>query len=197
MTENRETVNIYLVDKEKQDKVLKDASPHEKYIILQNDTLQVDIREHLLAIQKLHNRVEELEDTEERAETRISNIKGLLKNFHEMDKCRQELERNQREIIVNSNADMKSFRWRATRHLRILEAVLLLFLAVCFEFFAFTNLLPTLMCIMTVVSFQESTLYNLPALQYKEQENKIEELETDIKKTINAQDYIHEFLDQQ
>ena len=53
------------------------------------------------------------------------------------------------------------------------------------------------MCIMIVVSFQESTLYNLPALQYKEQEDKIEELETDIKKTINAQDYIHEFLDQQ
>ena len=197
MSENKETVNIYLHDKDEKERVLKEASPHERYIILMNDTLQTENRQHVIQIKELEDRVEEMDGELGQAETRNSNIKGLLKNFHEMDKWRKEVNEKEAKMLEETQRAIRAFKWKATRHLRVLEAILALFVGMCFEYYPWTQFLPVLGILMIVVSLQESTLQNLVLASFPEEEKRVKELREDITKTVKAQDYIHEFLDSQ
>lgn len=197
MTENKETVNIYLHDKDVKEGVLSGASPHEKYIILMNDMLQAENREYVSQIKELEERVEEMEAELGSTETRNNNIKGLLKNFHEMDKWRRELYKHEKKILNDTQNSVLSFKDRATRHLRVLQAILVLFVGLCFEYFPLFKFLPVLGMVMIIVAFQESTLHNLQLPLFPKEEQRINKLKEDITKTIKAQDYIYEFLDSQ
>jgi hypothetical protein len=195
MSNNSETVNIFLPEG-KSKELIEGANVYESYIILQNNTLHSQNRKLLEQVKVLETRLEELENIEDRADVRNNNLKGLLKNFHEMDKWRKEVEKNLKEIIKNTEMEVEFFRWRATRHLRIFESIILCFLAIWFETLELISFINILSFAMIVVSFQEATLANVPLLIYEE-ENKIKELTNEIKKAVKAQDYIHEFLDQQ
>ena len=197
MTENKEIVNIYLHDKDIKEGLLSGASPHEKYIILMNDTLQTENREYLIRVKELENRVEEMETDLGLAEIRNVNIKGLLKNFHEMNKWRKDLSEQEKEILTKTQSSIQSFKYRATRHLRVLEAILVLFVGMCFQYFPITEFLSVLVMLMIIVFFQESILQNLQLPVFPKEEEKAKKLSKEIQKTIKAQDYIHEFLDSQ
>lgn len=195
----KETVNIsFLRDLEEKNRVLQDNStPEQRYIILMNDELHVQNRDLLKRVSKLEDQVEEFEDEQGQTEVRRNNMKGLLKNFHEMNKWHKEVSEKQGNVIQSAHKDVQHFRWRATKHLRILEACLLVFLAVCYENYSFLHFLPVFACLLVVVSFQESTLQNIPPLEYKTQDDRIKVLLKEIQDTMKAQDYIHDFLDQQ
>jgi hypothetical protein len=196
MSNNSETVNIFLPEG-KSKELIEGANVHESYIILQNNTLHTQNRKLLEQVKVLETRLEELENIEDRADVRNNNLKGLLKNFHEMDKWRKEVEKNLKEIIKNSEMEVEFFRWRATRHLRIFESIVLCFLAICFETLELIPFINILSFAMIVISFQEATLGNIPLLIYEKEENRVKELTNEITKAVKAQDYIHEFLDQQ
>ena len=89
-SESKETVNIYLSEKNR-DHVLEGASSESKYIILMNETLQTNDREHVRRIQELSAEVSQLEGDNARMEVGRSYMKGLLKNFLELDKMKQEI----------------------------------------------------------------------------------------------------------
>lgn len=197
MSESKETVNIYLHDSDEKKRVLSEASPREKYIILMNDTLQSENRTNMLRLKELENQIEELEGDSERLETSNNNLKGLLKNFHEMDKWRREVNELELKIIKNHKKFINHYKYRATKHLRILQTLMLLFVAVYYEYFSFTQTLPLIVMFLIIASFQESTLYHLRLPIYNVEEKQLEALQTEINRTIKAQDYIHEFLDQQ
>jgi hypothetical protein len=197
MSENKETVNIFLHNQEVRDNVLSGTSPHEKYIILMNDTLQTENRKLVVLVKEFEDRVEEMDSDLGQAETRNNNIKGLLKNFHEMDKWRDELNKLEEKMLVDTQKSIRAFKWKATKHLRILEGLLVLFAGICFECYPLLQFLPILGILLVVVAFQESTLRNLVLPTFEKDKTRVDELRKDITKTIKAQDYIHEFLDQQ
>jgi hypothetical protein len=197
MTKNKEIVNIYLRDEDVKEEVLTGASPHEKYIILMNDTLQAENREYVILIKELEDRVEEMEEELGSVETRNSNIKCLLKNFHEMDKWRRELSEQEKEMLSCTQSSIHSFKYRATRHLRVLEGILALFIGLCFEYFPRFEFFPVFGIFIVIVAFQESTLQNLQLPSFPKEEKKAKQIREEITKTVKAQDYIHEFLDSQ
>ena len=197
MSTSPENVNIYLGQSTEKDKVLADASPHERYIILMNETLQVDNRRLTETVTDLESQVEELESDNSSMEKSKTYMKGLLKNFIEMTKWYKEICTHHDDIRAGIIQDLKAFKYKATRHLRILEGIMMVFMAVWYEYNTISIFLPVMGAITFMLAFQESTLMNLKICPYKTDTNKISDLIKEISKAEAAQDYIHVLIDQQ
>lgn len=167
----------------------------EKYIITLNDTLQTKQKEDLLTIHALEQKIEEMEDEVESLEKKNSYLKSLLKNFHEMNKMSKELSKNNIVMRENTAISLNFFKYRATKHLRYLEALLMIFLGIFYEFYPIDYTFNVFIMLVIIVSFQESTLMNLIIPTLPEKANRNKELVTEIEKINKSQDYIHEFID--
>ncbi len=189
-----ETVNVF-VGKKDAEQITADASPYERYIISQNNTLHADNKALNLELTQLRSRVEELEDIEDRADTRASNLKGILKNFHEISKWQLEIADKRKTVIYHMQLDMKAYTDRLRFHSRILATMFLLLTLFAFEFCSGTAFALVATCTVIVVPFQESSRLNLPVFSYCRLERRIHNLEDEITKANQANDYIHEFLD--
>lgn len=192
-----ESINIVLNTAERRENILKESSAEQKYILLQNEDLNAKNLDLLVRINLLENSALEHEEEQSRAESRANNLKGLLKNFHEMEKMRKEISKYQRLVIHECRTDVGMFKKHATRHLRYLEVCSILFTTFCYEYYEFIYFLPIFCLVLVMVAFQESTLANLPSLHYEKFDSKRKELEIKVEEIVKAQDYIYEFLDQQ
>lgn len=196
-----QTNNIHLSDVNKlnREKVFGDKKDNsdcaEKYIILLNDTLQMKQKEDMLTIHTLEEKNEELEEDIESLEKKNAYLKSLLKNFHEMNKMNKELSQNNIYIKENIEVSLRFFKYRATKHLRYLEVLLIIFAASFYEFYPFDYAINIFMMLSIIVAFQESTLMNLHIPVFSEKENRNKKITDEIKKINKAQDYIHEFID--
>jgi len=193
-----EGVHIYLKsDGRREDKVLESASAHERYIILMNDSLQHRAEKDLCKIKELEAKVSELEDEGDRADTRRNYIKSLLKNFHEMHKMNEKLAIFEADMKKETQDFVKAYKARASWHLRVLHAIFVVVLGLGWEFTEVGNV-AALVCILAMmVAFHRSLLQNLRLPLFTEREEKVKELNEEKKKILDAQDYIHEFIDSQ
>lgn len=197
MSEAKDTVNIFLNTEDKKQEILENVPAERKYIILQNDELHAKNKALVEESMELKGHNEELEEDNGRLEQRITNITGILKNFHAMNKLYKDLSEHEKTMFENSRKDFYDFRSRAKYHLRILESCLFTFLGVCYECYELGYFLPILVVIMCVVAFQESTMFNMPSLTCRKEEwIKSNSIKDEILKIEKAQDYIHEFLEQ-
>ena len=190
-------VKFYLIDSNIESSVLSGSSPQEKYIILMNETLQFQNQENILKIRELEEQVSGFENDIGRSEVRASNLKGLLKNFHEMDSQLREVAENQAKVVENTRSGIVQFKKKALNHLRVLQTIMIAFVAFSYEFMCFYDFLPILLIMILIAAFQESNMSALQITDCKEHEQKINELNEKIKKTVKSQDYIYEFLDDQ
>ena len=195
--DTEKTVHIYLGKPEEKERVFANASSHEKYIILMNESLQSENRRLTIKITEQTQRVEELEGDEDRAEVRMNNVKGLLKNFNEMHKWDKEVSQKTAAMLSKTRDNVNGFKQKAVRHFYYLQGVLLCFLCLHIEMFSATESLSVGTILAIVVAFQISTLRNLVLPTFPTEEKRIKELLKELKTTLAAQDYIHEFIDQQ
>jgi hypothetical protein len=192
----KDSINIYLHSQETKDGVLAGSSSHERYIILMNDTLQLENKKITSIVTELESKVEQLEDELGSSEVRNNNIKGLLKNFHEMNKWYSDLDMLKSSIISKIHTDINQYKYKAKKHIRIFECGLLCVLALVYENCSTYDFVSMLFLLSIVVSFQESLLLNLQLPECIYEKQLINQLKEDISKTTKAQDYIHEFIDQ-
>ena len=192
----KDSVNIYLHSQELKDSVLNGSSSYERYIILMNDTLQLENKKNTTMIAELESSIEELNDEIGTSDVRNSNIKGLLKNFHEMNKWYSDLDMHKSSIISKIQTDINQYKYNAKKHIRMLEAGLLCVLGFVYENYSTYNFVSMLCLLCVVVSFQESLLLNLQLPECTYEKELMSLLKEDISKTTKAQDYIHEFIDQ-
>ena len=197
MTESTENVNIYLNSKEKRDDVLGTATPQEKYIIIMNDSLNYKNKELECHIHDLEAQIEVFEEDTNRMEKGRTYMKGLLKNFVEIHNWYKTITEKQGNISTNRKFDFTKFKRKATKHLRYLQTVMILFLAVWYEYHKFIDFFPILSIFALIAAFQESTLWNLRFPEYIEDKNTISALMEEINKANAAQDYIHILIDEQ
>lgn len=90
-----ESINIYLRDQDTKTRILSDLSAERKYIILQNDTLQAENKTLNSKINELENQIDELETDSGKMERSMTYIKGMLKNFVEVDKLYRIIDKEQ------------------------------------------------------------------------------------------------------
>jgi hypothetical protein len=197
MSDHTNQDNIHLSDLNKK-KVFEENNKFdcaEKYIILINDNLQTKQKSDMVTISSLEQRVEELEEEVEAIEKKNTYVKSILKNFHEMNKNNKELTKNNNYMYENSCNTLKYYKYRATKHLRYLEAILIGILGIFYEFYPLQYFLNVFMVLAIIVAFQESTLLNFITPKFPEKEARNKEILDEIQKTEKAQDYIHEFID--
>lgn len=196
--QQNENIHIHLSDVNKKSKEqIFDNQDHEylTYVINVNNTLQSKQKEDMLNIHDLEQKIEEMEDEVDSVEKKNSYLKSLLKNFHEMNKMSKELSKNNIFIKENIEVSVNFFKYRATKHLRYLETLLMIFLGIFYEFYALDYTVNVFIMLVIIVAFQESTLMNLIIPSFPEKENKNKEIITEISKINKSQDYIHEFID--
>ena len=195
-TDFPETVNVF-VGRRDAEEIAADASPYERYIISQNNTLHADNKALTMELAQLRSRLEELEDVEDRADSRASNLKGILKNFHEISKWQQEIGDKRHTVIDSMQQDINAYTTRLKFHSRVLAIMLLLLTMFAFEFYGGSAFALVATCTLIVVPFQESSRLNLPTFSYSQLERQIHGLQAEIVRANQANDYIHEFLDSQ
>jgi hypothetical protein len=193
---NPENVSIFF-NCEDGNRILEKAGPHERYIILMNDTLQGDNRKLTKSLTDLESQIEELETDNSRMENSKTYMKGLLKNFIEITNWYKESGTIYNTTVLKMVSDFKGLKYKAVRHLRILQTIMIIFMALWFEYQPIIISLPVIGVIICNLAFQESTLYNLNICPYKTDINKISDLAKEIKNAEAAQDYIHVLIDQQ
>ena len=193
-----DVVHIYLKsDGKVPSKIVEGASAHERYIILMNDSLQARAEKDLCKIKDLESRISELEDEIDSSDTRRNYIKNLLKNFHEMHKMNEKLTKLETSMRKETVDYVRAYKERATWHLRILHAIFIVVFGLGWEFT--DNWTATLMGItfVTLVAFHHSMIRNLCIPSFSEYEEKAKTIKKEKKSILDAQDYIHEFLDSQ
>ena len=193
MSEIQENVTIFLTTKDRKNKVLSSSTPQENYIILMNDILQSEQRSLTNKIQELNVKIDELESDNDRMEKGRTYMKGLLKNFNELGKYREQIIKNQDNILENIPKDLQIFKCRAIKHLRILQSILLGFMCIWYETHSLLDFISIFFLLITIAAFQESTIWNMPITN--KGDNNID-IKNEIVELEKGQDYIHELIDQ-
>ena len=194
----QEAVHIYLKPEEQKNKDLfKSCTVHEKYIIQMNDTLQVKNEENIVRIKELEMTVDDIENQVDRSDVSRNNLKGLVKNFHEMHKWNERILKLEESMHKETRDSIYSFKQKAWWHQKLLYCGFILLLGMTWENSSPTDFGVLLIVTMSVTAFQQSQMYNLrlPSFQSKQQE-KIN-IVKDKAEVNKAQDYIYEFIDSQ
>lgn len=186
-----DSINIYLGNQETKSSILSDLSPERKYIILQNDTLHSENRNLNNKINELENQIEELETDSAKMERSVTYIKGMLKNFVEIDKLYRIVDIKQTENQIKMQEKMKylklsfmceSFKYRV---LSILFFIFCFYIGNSYLFFVFDKFLFLYIYINYVKKFNIDVQYEIII---KETRTKIDEIH-------KAQDYISDLID--
>ena len=194
--QTNDRVNIFLRNDSTKNDILAGASPHEKYIILTNDTLQAENRQHVERVKELESQVEDLEGDIERMEKGKACLKGMLNNFNEMNKMKTNVAKIETEIRQETTNHIRLFKHKANKQLRMLEAFMVCVLGICYEW-QFSNCYILAGVMMIFIADAESTIANLTIPTFSDKENKLNELHSEIKEADKAQDYIHELIESQ
>jgi hypothetical protein len=182
---------VHIVFSNKEDRV-KDTS-YEQYIISQNQSLHEENRQltkHLLELESL---IEEHESDNSNADKRINLMKGLLKNFHEMNKMRKSQYILSRDLTSISRTTFHRYKENidgviaSTYVFSFLSLILYYYYFDLYKFFAVFVYVFFICCILG------SRGIILPCTKHIEKE--IASIQHTIDETTKGQDYIHEFLD--
>lgn len=194
--QTNDRVNIFLGNDSTKNDILSGASPQEKYIILINDTLQTENRQHIDRVKELESQVEDLEGDIERMEKGKACLKGMLNNFNEMNKMKTNVAKIETEIRQETTNHIRLFKHKANKQLRMLEAFMVCVLGICYEW-NFGNCYILAGVMMIFIADAESTIANLTIPTFSDKENKLNELQSEINEADKAQDYIHELIESQ
>ena len=193
MEENK-AVNIFFKSTDKED-ILKGSTPYERYIILQNETIQGENRPLSLKINELQNENTTLQEDVDKYDTSTRYIKGLLKNLSELEKLTSTIS-SERDVISNKNFTFyKNFKIKAQKHIYYLEAIMFVIMAILYEF-KFLSQLQSIIVIFIIlfnIAFTQNMLNNLIL------DNTENQVIVNTKKKIDdihkGQDFLYDYID--
>lgn len=194
-------VNIFLNSLEEKNENSVNSNninAYEKYVIVQNDTLLQKNAELHNENMELKKHIDTLEDENERMEKGTRYMKGLLKNFSELDKLRIELDKRKSDLCLKSSDIHKSYVKDLGVDVRIIECII----SVIMLFGVYLNIFNILFfTIGTVfITYLEKNKKLLDNLQINDLLNlsknkKLMEIEKSIKEITDAYDFIYECID--
>jgi hypothetical protein len=202
-TDPSKNVHIYLQSAEEKEKVFaKPDGQYDRYIILMNDTLQSENRElrekmngMTMELSVLGEQAEEFEDDLGRQEKGHMYVKGLLKNFVELDKMRTE------EALINATVQtgllksVRTYKLETQKELQIVAAaVMAVFVGVVLLGYWYNAVFfGVLSCVDIYTKYMNVTTFVLG--EYKDENQRLKVLRGDMKIITDAQDFIHDHMD--
>jgi hypothetical protein len=193
----KETVNIYFKNDDVKNDVLKGASAHEKYIIIQNQTLQQEHRDLSFQIKELELKIKEIEDENETYDESKRYIRGLLKNLVELERFREKISDINQTIAENIKDTIQEYMKTQIRLFRFLQILFTVIFSIVFNFeiFDIFQFCIFLICVMISLGFTELLFYNFVIPKYEHEMKDIEELEVKIKQIHQTEDFLHKYIE--
>lgn len=195
-------VNIFLNSlEEKNEKVNNtnsNVNVYEKYVIVQNDTLLHKNAELHNENMDLKKTIDNLEDENERMEKSVRYMKGLLKNFSELDKLRIEMDKNKSDLCLKSRDIYKSYVKEVGVDVRIIESIITVVMLFGMYLNIFNILFFTIGAVfITYLEKNKKLLNNLQIndLLNLSKNQKLMDIEKSIKQITDAYDFIYECID--
>lgn len=193
MEENK-AVNIFFKSADKED-ILKGSTPYERYIILQNETIQGENRQLSLKINELQNENTTLQEDVDKYDTSTRYIKGLLKNLSELEKLTSTIS-SERDVISNKNFTLyKNFKIKGQKHIYYLEAIMFVIMAILYEF-KFLSQLQSIIVIFIIlfnIAFTQNMLNNL--ILDNTENHVIVNTKKKIDEIHKGQDFLYDYID--
>ena len=186
-------INFYLTEKNKK-AVLNDSTPYERYIIISNETLQIENRELSEKLKTSEYKVDDLESQMDKEEISKTYMRGLLKNLAELNKLFNDVNLINKQIIENNYDYIKVYKNKARRHLRFLQGFFIMLIAYVFEFYNIYNFIGFTILLSIITAFQESMLFNLSIVKNIEETQQIKEIEKEIKLITDGQDHLDDYI---
>ena len=196
--EDNKPVNIFFKTNKTnkiKDEIFKGSTPFDRYIILQNETLQEENRELVSKVNELQNKNSSLQDDIDKYDNSTRYFKGLLKNLSELEKLSTVVS-TEIEILSNKNFTLyKNFKIKAQRHIYYLEAIMILIMSILYEF-KFLSQIQSIVVVFIIlfsIAFTQNMLNNLVC------DNVENPIIINTKKKIDeihkGQDYLSEYID--
>ena len=193
----KETVNIFFKTDDVKNDILKGTSAHEKYIIIQNQTLQQEHRDLSLQIKELELKIKELEDENDTYDESKRYIRGLLKNLVELERFRERISDINQKIAENIKDTFQEYMKTQLRLFRFLQIVFTVIFSIVFNFeiFDIFQFSIFLICVIISLVFTELLFYNFVIPKYETERKDIEELEVKIKQIHQTEDFLHKYIE--
>jgi len=193
--EDNKPVNIFFKSNKIREETLKGSTPFDRYIILQNETLQEENRQLTSKVNELQTENSSLQEDIDKYDNSSRYFKGLLKNLSELEKLAG-IVASEIEILGNKNLNIyKNFKIKAQRHIYYLEAIMILFMGILYEF-KFLSQFQSIVVVFIIlfnIAFTQNMLNNLVC------DNIENPLINNTKKKIDdihkGQDYLSDYID--
>jgi len=193
-----ENVNIFFKNDQDRESLNKTASPYEKYIILMNETLQMENREHLALNKKIEVELAESQEENDKLDTSCRYMRGLLKNLVELEKLKSTTCTALTKINSSYETKFCKDKIKINRYIMIYEAALVIFLSFSLQvyFLDFSQFLFLVSFLVGNSFFVRTVLVKKFELtQCANEKAEITETNAKIKKLKDGTDYLHEYID--
>lgn len=198
-----EHINLYFKNDKVKEEMLKKSTPYERYIILMNQMIQDENQKLKDKNEELRTENSNLQEEVDTYDTSKRYTKGLLKNLVELEKLRGEVVKYHEQKLKDINTQQDNTFYNVQRNIIVYDIglVLFLFLLYFFNIFNFLlrrNLLIEFMCLFFI--YHLSILSYTYFIFYKKEKLTIEndtltELQTKIKKIVDSQDFLYDYID--
>ena len=133
MNDKKETVNIFFKNDTDKEKVLKDSSSYERYIILMNELLQSENRDLAYKNADLQQQIAQLESDNETYDNSKRYTRGLLKNLVELEKLRNDVSKISKTRFNGIEKYITAYYDTQKQYFTYLKSIMLGIIAVIFH----------------------------------------------------------------
>lgn len=197
MNDKKETVNIFFKNDTDKEKVLKDSSSYERYIILMNELLQSENRDLAYKNADLQQQISQLESDNETYDNSKRYTRGLLKNLVELEKLRNDVSKISKTRFNGIEKYITTYYNTQKQYFTYLKSIMIGIIAVIFHFKFFTTY-QFILCfalVSTPIIFLELHFRKFKIPSYKADGEIIKAKEERIKEISDSQDYLSELID--
>ena len=177
---------------------------YKSYVIEQNNVLHNENLRLRKEVVESNNKIDELEEQDDFNTKRSSNIKGVLKNLHEIDKLRKEyIDKLRKEYIKLDNnviREQNIIYKHNNYHFKKIEYFFYMYsvLNIIMNIFYMNYISMLFITCWSSVTYICYVYFNKYIKIYQNQSNynlERNKINYEIDKILKAQDYIHEFID--
>lgn len=174
----------------------RDDNNSTEYIISQNEKLTKDNQNLIKKNCKLNSKMEDLENELGLEEKKIVHLRGLLKNFKELSDLNEKIAKNSDAISTLSKKEIKIYSDKLNLNTNVCSIIGVLWLSILYSY---TNLY-TVAFVSVYVFISQLCMISLDFSEVnyrkkKSYEKSNELIKDEIKKLVDALDYINEYID--
>lgn len=174
----------------------RDDNNSTEYIISQNEKLTKDNQNLIKKNCKLNSKMEDLENELGLEEKKIVHLRGLLKNFKELSDLNEKIAKNSDAISSLSKKEIKIYSDKLNLNTNVCSIIGVLWLSILYSY---TNLY-TVAFVSVYVFISQLCMISLDFSEVNSRKKKTYEksnelIKGEIKKLVDALDYINEYID--